>query len=103
MDNNHIHILSISETHFNQNQAEYLYHKDQDVKAYVIINNISQQNGLGVGIVIHKNYEKYVHKHGSFGNNVIYIDMFMKGHVKIRVIQVYIPATYQYNIPVKQY
>ena len=55
-------------------------------------NSSSQPNGAGVGIVISKQYSKHIHKIESFKGRLISVDMFFKGHIKIRILQIYVHA-----------
>jgi Endonuclease/Exonuclease/phosphatase family. len=40
---------------------------------------------------------KYIHRHKGYKGRVYHVDMFMKGHVKLRIIQVYLHASISNN------
>ncbi|CAJ0893772.1 6198_t:CDS:2 [Entrophospora sp. SA101] len=42
-------------------------------------------------------YSKYVQKAIGYQGRVIYLDLFMKGHIKLRIIQVYLQANFTGN------
>src|SRR5579864_5718191 len=50
--------------------------------------------GSGVGIILSREYARYVHRFSSYKGRVIYVDLFMKGRVKLRVIQLYSHANF---------
>src|SRR5947207_2488235 len=45
----------------------------------------------GVGILLHNSFAIYVQKTGHLPGRVLYIDLYIKGKSKLRIIQVYIP------------
>src|SRR5205823_12093769 len=49
--------------------------------------------GSGVGIILSNNIAKYVRSTKSFKGRVIYVDLYMKGHTKLRIVQVYLYAS----------
>jgi hypothetical protein len=53
--------------------------------------------GSGVGIIISNDYNKYIHRHKGYKGRVYHVDLFMKGHVKMRIIQTYLHANIANN------
>ena len=47
----------------------------------------------GVGIILTKHYARYVQSYKGYEGRAIHIDMYMRGHTKLRVIQLYSHAT----------
>ena len=45
----------------------------------------------GVGLLLHNSFAIYVQKTGSLPERVLYIDLYIKGKSKLRIIQTYIP------------
>jgi len=54
-------------------------------------------NGSGFGLIIAKEYSKYVQKSYGYKGRVIYVDLFMKGRIKLRIIQVYLHTSLSGN------
>src|SRR5437764_323906 len=55
-------------------------------------NSSDHPNGSGIGLIISKQFSKHIHKIESFKGRLISADMFFKGHIKMRIIQIYIHA-----------
>src|SRR5207247_9597473 len=49
---------------------------------------------LGTGIIMTKNLAKYVQRYQGFDGRVMYVNMYMRGNIKLRVIQVYSYASH---------
>src|SRR3989440_11382544 len=45
----------------------------------------------GVGLLLHNSFAIYVQKTGSLPGRVLYIDLYIKGKSKLRIIQTYVP------------
>ena len=54
-------------------------------------------HGSGVGLIVSNSYSKYIQKSNGYKGRVIYIDLFMKGNVKLRIIQTYLHANFTGN------
>src|SRR6266536_213492 len=89
MDYNHIQILGISETNLNEYSSKIIYKNNARYKAYFTSN---KSRGSGTGILIEKKYDAYVRGYNNYKGRIIYIDLYMKGNNKIRIIQTYINA-----------
>ena len=100
MDLNNIHILGLSETSLPKRQSKLLYKNNSNYKAYFI--NESSHRGSGVGIIVHNDYAKFIQTYGSYKGRVIYIDLYMQGREKLRVIQVYSHANLSHRKEIEQ-
>ncbi|RIA84611.1 Endonuclease/exonuclease/phosphatase [Glomus cerebriforme] len=98
IDLHHISILGLSETKLSNRVAPYIFKKSSNYKLYShnLDNNI---NGAGVGLLLSKEMDKYVHKHEAYKGRIIYVNLYMKGHIKLRIIQIYLHATTTGNHP----
>src|SRR5438132_9563033 len=90
--NNKIHIMGISETKLNYNNAKFLYKNETEYQAWFSKEKTNTM-GSGVALIIHNNIAKHVQKVEMIGNRIIYADMYFKGKIKLRVIQVYVNAS----------
>ncbi|RIA86229.1 Endonuclease/exonuclease/phosphatase, partial [Glomus cerebriforme] len=93
MSINNIDILGLSETKLIQSKARHIYKKQKNYNSYFNNDSINP-SGSGVGIIISKNYDKYVQKYNGYKGRVIYVDLFMQGNMKLRIIQVYLNANF---------
>ncbi|RIA79717.1 Endonuclease/exonuclease/phosphatase, partial [Glomus cerebriforme] len=98
MDLHHISILGLSETKLSNSVAPYIFKKSSNYKLYSH-NTDNNINSSGVSLLLSKEMDKYVHKHESYKGHIIYVDLFMKGHIKLRIIQIYLHATTTGNRP----
>jgi len=89
MNYNHIQILGTSETNLNEYSSKIIYKNETKYKAYFTSN---KSRGSGTGILIERKYDAYVRGHNSYNGRVIYIDLYMKGNNKVRIIQTYVNA-----------
>src|SRR6266516_7439194 len=92
MSDNNIDILSLSETHLNKQKSKIIYKHTPDYKAY--FNNDSTDSFAGVGFLVSNNYTKYIHRIKGYKGRVIFMDLFLKGRYKLRIIQIYIPPRF---------
>ena len=90
---NNVSIMGLAETNINNREAKFIYKNNPKYTAY-FDNSSNQIRGLGVGIIVSNEYAKFIHKVQSYQGRLIYIDMFMKGHIKLRIIQVYLHANF---------
>src|ERR1043165_6429516 len=91
----HIDIMGLSETKLSQQRSKHIYTGNQHYNAY--FNNDGDQHSTGVGIIVSKDYSKYIHRAIGYKGRVLYIDLFMKGRIKLRIIQVYFHANFNNN------
>src|SRR5688500_14768491 len=89
---NNIHIMGLSETKLSHQRSKLIYKRNENYDAF--FNNDGDNHSTGVGIIISKQYAKYVHRSKGYKGRVIYVDLFMKGKVKLRIIQVYMHANF---------
>jgi len=87
-----INIMGLSETKLNPTASKYIFKNNQHYKAY-FNNDSTSPTGSGVRIVIDNSYAKYIQKINGYKGRMIYIDLYMKGRMKLRIIQVYLPAS----------
>src|SRR5215471_18302641 len=97
MQNDHISIIGLTETKLKQNYSMFNFKQFSDNFSFYFNNDFTLPNGLGVGLIISKAYSKYVQKHYGYKGHVIYVDLFMKGHIKLRIIQAYLHANLNSN------
>jgi exonuclease III len=90
---NNIQILGLSETKLSKRQSKLIYFKNDLYKAY-FTNDSDSPMGSGVGIILSRDYYRYVHRSSSYKGRVIHVDLFMKGRVKLRIIQLYSHANF---------
>lgn len=92
MDIQNIDIMGLSETKLNKTVSKLIYKKNRNYTSF--FNNDSESPvRSGVGLIISKDIAKYISKFEGYLGRVIFVDLFMKGRVKLRIIQVYLPAT----------
>src|SRR3989440_5523418 len=87
-----INIMGLSETKLIPTASKYIFKNNQHYKAY-FNNDSTSPTGSDVGIIIDNSYAKYIQKIEGYKGRMIYIDLFMKGRIKLRIIQVYLPAS----------
>ena len=108
-NNFNIDILGLSETHLNLLQAHHL-NKNTHNKSfkYFFHSSNRHQNCQGVGLVVRNNLSTHIFNQASFFDRIIYLDFQFKNKFKLRVIQVYLPASYhdrkdyQYRLQVQK-
>ena len=87
---NNIDVIGLAETKLDDKKAIHIYKNDPNYKAF--FNNSSDSlTSSGVGILISNTYAKYIQYTGNYKGRIIHVDMFLKGHTKLRIIQVYLP------------
>src|SRR6266498_5252721 len=85
-----IDILGLSETNIPNKHSSYTCRSKSHTSYF---HNSDSPLGSGVGIILSNNIAKYVRSTKSFKGRVIYVDLYMKGHTKLRIIQVYLYAS----------
>ena len=88
---NKIDIMGVSETKLNTRTAEFMYKHHDSYLSWWNCED-SNQAGSGVGLIINKNIAQYIQSVRGHKGRVIYADLFMKGRIKLRIIQLYINA-----------
>ena len=89
-----INIMGLSETKLSSRAAEFI---NKHPSPYISWWNCDDKNkdGTGVGIIMDKHTSKFVQKvsgEKDYKGRILYVDLYMKGHSKLRVIQTYIHA-----------
>src|SRR4051812_14588420 len=89
-----INIMGLSETKLSSRAAEFI---NKNSNSYISWWNCDDKNkdGTGVGIVMDKHTAKFIQKvsgEKDYRGRLLYVDLYMKGHSKLRVIQTYIHA-----------
>jgi exonuclease III len=92
----HISVIGLSETKIPKSQSKFIYKHLPNFTTYFDNDSVSPM-GSGVGIIISNDYNKYIHRHKGYKGRVYHIDLFMKGHVKMRIIQTYLHANISNN------
>src|SRR5688572_4973478 len=90
---NNIDFFGLSETKISNTAAKFAFKKYNNNFTSFFNNDTSSTSGSGVGIIVSNEYAKYIHKVHAYKGRIIYIDLFMKGRIKIRIFQIYLPAT----------
>src|SRR3954471_16955738 len=88
----HISVIGLSETKIHKLQSKFIYKHLTNFTTYFDNDSVSPM-GSGVGIIISNDYNKYIHRHKGYKGRVYHVDLFMKGYVKMRIIQTYLHAT----------
>src|ERR1700722_15017647 len=92
MELEHISILGLSETKINKSHSKFVFKEYSNRFTTYFDNDSLIPLGSGVGIIISNDYAKFVHTHKGYKGRVYHVDLFMKGHIKLRIIQVYLHA-----------
>src|ERR1043166_3892101 len=91
-----IDIMGFSETKLTHKQAPYVFNNLPNYRA-IFHSHISYTNGSGVGLLIHKDYARFIHRIRYFDGRVIAVDFLMKGKGRLRIIQLYTPVASSNN------
>ena len=93
--NFNLDILGLSETHLTYLQARTLNNNLHD-KPYKFFFHSSNrfQNRQGVGLLIRNNLCSHLFNQGAFFDRILYLDFQFRNKFKLRIIQVYLPASY---------
>ena len=94
MKYNKINILGISETKLNERNEKFLYHNDRKQYKSYFMSGSDKTLGLGTELLIDRKYNAYVHKHKGYKGRIYHVDMLMKNHTKLHIIQTYINANH---------
>ncbi len=93
MDLNKVNIFGLSETKLSNSTAAFSFKQFNNKYTSFFNNDTSSTNGSGVGIIVSKDYAKFIHKTEAYKGRVLFMDLIMKGRVKIRIFQIYLPTT----------
>src|ERR1044071_3071328 len=87
-----IDIMGFSETNLSHNLAPHVFNNLSNYRA-IFHSHKTHPHGSGVGLLIHHDYARFIHKVSYFKGRVISVDFLMKGKSKLRIIQLYTPVT----------
>ena len=88
MDLQNIQICGVSETNLNEQSSKLIYKNDPKYQAFFTANRDNNRSS-GTGIIMTKDLARYVQRYQGFNGRVMHVDMYMRGKVKLRVIQIY--------------
>src|SRR5438132_2156021 len=85
-------IVGLSETKLDSTTAQHIYKENKNYKMWwgTDDNNIY---GTGVALILHNDLAKYVQNVQTCLGRIIYVDLFIKGKIQLRIIQVYMNAS----------
>jgi exonuclease III len=91
MDEKHYDIFGLSETKLTTRSASSIFHDSLQYRAWWNCFDDSPSSA-GVGLIFRSSVAQFVQSVKGYKGRVIYADLFLRGNVKLRVMQVYIPA-----------
>ena len=88
-----IDILGFSHTGLNKKQSKhaFTYSQFNDFQPYFAAANDPSYQFSGVGFLVRSSFAKYIKQSGHWNGRVLYIDLFLKGKTRLRIIQIYAP------------
>jgi exonuclease III len=86
-----IDIMGFSETKLTHKQAPHVFNALPNYRA-IFHSHQNHTNGSGVGLLIHNDYARFIHRIRYFSDRVIAVDLLMKGKGGLRIIQLYTPT-----------
>jgi exonuclease III len=89
MNEKNIQIMGVSETWLSNKQAKQLFLHEKNYYFTLFHNNTEHQRGIGVGLIIKKNYAQYIYRHESYKGRIVYVDFLFRNKKKLRLIQYY--------------
>ena len=96
-----IDIMGFSETNLSHKIAPHIFNNLPNYRA-IFHSHKSHPNGSGVGLLVHKDYARFIHKISYFEGRVISVDFLMKGKGKLRIIQLYTPIASPNNLALRK-
>ena len=88
-----IAVMGLAETKLTNKAAKYIYNNNNSFQ-FLYNNKATSPLSQGVGLLISNEYAKFIQKSGGYNGRVVYIDLFLKGRMKVRIIQVYLHANF---------
>jgi len=85
--------MGLVETKLTNKAAKYIYNNNNSFQ-FFYNNKASSPLSQGVGLLISNEYAKFIQISGGYNGRVVYIDLFLKGRMKVRIIQVYLHANF---------
>ena len=90
--NSNLAVMGLAETKLTNKAAQHMFRSTNF--RFFYNNNSTSPLSQGVGLLIDNNYAKFIQKSGGFKGRILYVDMFLKGRIKLRIIQVYLHANF---------
>src|SRR5215216_5341187 len=88
-------ILGLSETHLTYLQARNLNHNFHNKQYKFFFHSSNRfQNCQGVGLIVRNNLCSHLFNQVSFFDRILYLDFQFKNKFKLRVFQIYLPASF---------
>ena len=84
--NSNLAVMGLAETKLTNKAAQHMFCSTNF--RFFYNNNSTSPLSQGVGLLIDNNYAKFIQKSGGFKGRILYVDMFLKGRIKLRIIQV---------------
>src|SRR2546429_7465232 len=88
-----IDILGFSHTGLTKKQSKhaFTYSQFNDFQPYFAAATDPSYQFSGVGFLVKSSFAKYINQSGHWNGRVLYIDLFLKGKTRLRIIQIYAP------------
>src|ERR1043166_6576163 len=96
-----IDIMGFSETKITHKQAPHIFTNLPNYRA-IFHSHQNHTTGSGVGLLIHKDYARFLHRIRYFNGRVIAVDFLMKGKGRLRIIQLYTPTASPNNLTLRK-
>ena len=87
-DKSRLDILGFAHTGLTVKQSKHVftYSQFKDFKPYFAASDNPSYQFSGVGFLVRSNFAKYIKQTGHWKGRVIYIDFFLKGKTRLRII-----------------
>ena len=96
LDFRSLDIIGLSDTRLKDRQSQFAFASESDFKAFWSPMANDAHAG-GVGFLIRSSYCKFIQKFIRWNGRLIIADLFMKGHIKMRIINAYYPPLDTFN------
>ena len=93
----HIDIMGICDTRLNQKNANFACQSDKNYRTHWTPKLPNNTSG-GLGIIIHKHYNRFVQKATRWSDHILTLDLFMSGRNRLRIINVIFRQKIQLHI-----
>src|SRR6185437_7201356 len=88
-----IDIMGFSETNISHNLASHVFNNLSNYHA-IFYSHKTYSHSSGIGLLIHKDYARFIHKVSYFEGCVISVDFLIKGKSKFPIISLFSPVTF---------
>ncbi|GBC10532.1 hypothetical protein RclHR1_00970033 [Rhizophagus clarus] len=91
----HISFGDVVDTHLHPKQMHFLSKRLSNYTVFSSVLDTSQyvRSSEGVSLFIENSLASHVHTYSSLSSRLLSVDLYFKGHVKLRIFVVYIPPT----------